>query len=113
MAKGYYTHAMWRVKPGNEEAFVQAWKALAAALTSLPHPGTQGTLIQSLTDPTLFYSFGPWDTLEDIAAMRSDPAAQEAIKRVRELCEEATPGAYRVVMEIHAQSKSHPDTSRV
>ena len=103
MTKAYYTHAMWRVKPGNEGAFVEAWKALADVFTHLPSPATHGTLIQSLTDSTLFYSFGPWDSLEEIAAMRSDIASQAAIQRVRELCEEATPGGYRVVAEISGE----------
>lgn len=92
---------MWRVKPGNETSFVEAWNALALTFTRLPHPAKHGTLIQSLTDPTLFYSFGPWDSMDDIAAMRDEPSAQAAIMKIRELCEEATPGSFRVVAEIN------------
>ena len=100
MTQAYYTHAMWRIKPENEAAFVEAWKALGTVFSSLPQPASKGTLIQSLTDPTLFYSFGPWNSQEEIAAMRSDPVAQSALQRVRDLCEEAVPGGYRVVAAV-------------
>ena len=98
----YYTHAMWKVKPGNEEQFIEAWKAMGAVfmnLPGIPAGSTQGTLIQSLSHPTLFYSFGPWSSLEDIEAMRADPQARQAIARTRALCEEATPGNYRLVAQ--------------
>ena len=100
MQESFYTHAMWRVKPGNEEQFIAAWKAMGDAFSALPGEPGQGTLIQSLTDPTLFYSFGPWNSLEDIQAMRNDPAAQEAMRKARELCEEATPGSYHVAAQV-------------
>ncbi|HYO49774.1 MAG TPA: antibiotic biosynthesis monooxygenase [Chloroflexia bacterium] len=100
MEEAFYTHALWRVKPGHEEEFIAAWKALADAFSHLPDPPSHGTLIQSLTDPTLFYSFGPWDKLEDIEAMREDPQARQAIQDVMALCTEATPSSYRVVAEI-------------
>ena len=28
MSEVSYTHGMWRVKPGKEAAFIEAWKAL-------------------------------------------------------------------------------------
>ena len=95
-----YTHAMWRVRPGEEEAFVHAWDELADAFGALAKRPRGGTLIRSATDPTLFYSFGPWESLSDAAAMRADPAAQRAIERVRACCLEATPGIYEVVRHI-------------
>ena len=97
----YYTHALWKVKTGKEEEFIAAWKRLGGAFLQIG--GTShGTLIQSLSNTTEFYSFGPWNSLEDIQAMRADQQAQEAINKVKELCDEATPGAYRLVAEIHA-----------
>ncbi len=100
MSQGYYTHALWKVKPGSEEEFIAAWKAMGDVFLSQPGVSTHGTLIQSLSDPTEFYSFGPWDSLEQIQAMRADPRAKEAIRRVVDLCEGATPGNYKVVAEI-------------
>ncbi len=93
-----YTLAIWRVKEGKEEEFVEAWKGdLADFFLSLPNPPGTGTLIRSVEDPQLFYSFGPWRSLEDIQQMRSDPRTTEMIGKLAALCEETKPGAFRVV----------------
>ena len=93
-----YTLAIWRVKEGKEEEFVEAWKGdLAAFFLGLPNPPGTGTLIRSVEDPQLFYSFGPWRSLEDIQQMRSDPRTPEMMGKLAALCEEAKPGAFRVV----------------
>ena len=100
MCEQVYTLGVWRVKEGQQAEFIVAWKRLGAIFASLPYPPSgKGFLIQSTTDPTLFYSFGPWRSLEDITAMRSDPQAQDGIAGLRELCSESTPGAFRVVAE--------------
>ena len=99
MTEMFYTHALWRVKPGHQDEFVEAWKALGQVFARLPGSG-QGTLIQSISDATLFYSFGPWSSLEAIEAMRGNADAQKGIQRIRELCDEAVPGSYRVVGQV-------------
>ncbi len=106
MESEFYTLAMWKVQPGREEEFRAAWSALGDAFARLPNPPKWGTLLQSLADPTLFYSFGPWDSQEDVAAMRRDPTAQEAIEKIRALCIEAMPGDYRVAQTIRLSNDS-------
>ena len=96
----YYTHAEWRVKPGREAEFIAAWQALGEAFAALPRRPLWGTLLQSEHEPGVFYSFGPWATAEDVAAMRADPAAQTALGRAVALCERATPGPCRRVAHI-------------
>ena len=96
MEEAYYTHARWRVKPGREEEFIEAWRALGALFSSLPNAIGHGTLIRSLDDPTLFYSFGPWRSLEDILSMRGGPETTAAIARARDLCDEFSTGNYEV-----------------
>ncbi len=100
MQSDIYTLGVWKVKPGQEQAFIAAWKALADFFYGLPNPPGPGTLVQSLDDPTLFYSFGPWRSLEDIQTMRADPRTPEQIGRLAALCDEATPGAFRVVARV-------------
>jgi len=101
MEEAVYTLAVWRVKPGKEAEFIEAWKGLSVQFSNLPlPPGGKGTLVQSLTDPLLFYSWGQWSSMEAIKAMRQDAAAQAGIRKVGELCTEATPGSYRVVAEV-------------
>jgi heme-degrading monooxygenase HmoA len=92
-----YTLALWRVQPGREGEFVQAWRQLAEVFRRLPDPPGEGTLVQSVEDPQRFYSFGWWHRLEDIQAMRADPDAGAALARLAALCTEGQPGAYRVV----------------
>jgi hypothetical protein len=100
MLEGVYTLGVWRVKPGHEAEFITAWKELGRIFAQLPQPPSdRGTLVQSLSDSTLFYSFGPWKRLEDIEAMRANPRAQEGIRTLVALCTEATPGSFRVVAE--------------
>ena len=100
MDSGVYTLGVWKVKPGKEAEFIEAWKELSGVFRNLPMPpGGKGTLVQSLTDPLLFYSFGEWSSMEAIQAMRRDADAQAGIRKVGELCTEATPGSFRMVAE--------------
>jgi hypothetical protein len=100
MPETIYTLGVWRVKPESESEFIMAWKALGVIFSQLPAPPIgKGTLIQSLNEPSLFYSFGPWPSEEAVQAMRQDPQAQAGIDRLRELCTEAIPGSFRLVAE--------------
>jgi hypothetical protein len=91
-----YTHGVWRVKTGRESEFIATWLELGEAFLSLPASPGRGTLLQSLSDSTLFYSFGPWRSIEDVETMRRNPDVQILVGRLRELCTEASPGTYRV-----------------
>lgn len=100
MLERVYTLGVWRVRPGREAEFITAWKDLGRIFAQLPQPPSdRGTLVQSLEDPTLFYSFGPWKRLEDVEAMRANPRARDGIRALMALCSEATPGSFRVVAE--------------
>jgi len=96
MADQPYTLARWYVTPGNEDAFVAAWRELAAVFLALKAPPRWGTLLRGADEPRLFYSFGPWPSMETIAAMRGHPGAAGAIGRLEALCESAELGTYLV-----------------
>lgn len=98
-----YTLAMYRVKPGREDDFVLSWNKLADTFSSLPHPPLWGTLIRHLSDPTLFYSFGPWHSHEHVQAMRQHPGAGQAFEQLHEFCEEVNAGDYEIVAHIDVQ----------
>jgi hypothetical protein len=95
-----YTLAMYRVKPGQEAAFLSAWNELARTFASLKRPPIWGTLIRHRTDRTLFYSFGPWTNAEDVKAMREDPQASKAFQRIGAACIEVVPGDYEQVVHV-------------
>jgi hypothetical protein len=92
-----YTLGAWRVKDGKQSEFVEAWKALGGYFRGLPHPPSEGTLLQSVDDERLFYSFGPWHTLDDIQEMRGRPETPGEIAKLMDLCDDGRPGAFRVV----------------
>ena len=91
-----YTLARWLVRSGQEDAFVAAWNELAAYFLGLRQPPRWGMLLRSVDEPRLFYSFGPWPSLETIASMRADPRTPDAMARLTELCEAADPGTFLV-----------------
>ena len=99
-----YTHALWRVRPGCEADFVEAWTVLAEVFSSLARPPLWGTLLRSATEPCLFYSFGPWRSADDVAQMRSIKAVQVAMSELQQLCDESTPGLYHVVKHVKVTS---------
>lgn len=103
MSEQAYTLAMYRVRTGQEDAFIAAWNELAATFSSLPNPPLWGTLIRHRTERTLFYSFGPWRSAEHVRAMRENAEAGEAFRRLHELCNELTPGDYEVVTHVNVQ----------
>jgi len=105
MKEQVYTHALWRVKPGNEEAFIEKWVAVGEAFSNLEEPPLWGTLLRSATEPNVFYSFGPWRTAADIDRMRDDKTAQAALSELVQLCEEATPGMYHVVKHVDVKGR--------
>jgi hypothetical protein len=101
MKDSYYTHAFWHVKEGKTEEFIEAWKRFGIAISQMPDsPPAEGTLIQSLSEPLIFYSFGPWQTLEDLKAIRGDENLKKALLDIIELCQEAKPGNFRTIEKL-------------
>ncbi|MDQ3799999.1 MAG: antibiotic biosynthesis monooxygenase [Acidobacteriota bacterium] len=105
MSEQAYTLAMYRVKAGKENDFVAAWNELADTFSSLPNPPLWGTLIRHQTDRTLFYSFGPWRSADDVKQMRASDEALKAFARIRELCEELTPGDFEVITHVDVRQR--------
>ena len=82
-----YTHGRWVVKEGQQERFQAAWQEFADWTNAEISGAVAGEarLLQDLDDPALFYSFGPWDSVEAIQAWRANPGFQERVGRIREL----------------------------
>ena len=95
-----YTLGRWVVKAGQEAAFIESWKEVGAFFLSLPEPSGPGTLVQSTDNPKLFYSFGPWPNAGAAAAMRANPGTPGVIGQLAALCDEATPGMFRLVATV-------------
>lgn len=81
-----YTHGRWVVNNGQQKRFQAAWQDLAEWTNTTISGAVAGEarLLQDLDDPTLFYSFGPWESLEAIQAWRADAGFQKGVERLRE-----------------------------
>jgi heme-degrading monooxygenase HmoA len=91
---------MWRVKAGQQADFIAAWQTFSDILRQLPQPpASKVTLVQSVSDPSLFYSLGLWLTLADIEAMQQDVHARAGLEALRHHCTETLDGAYSTVAE--------------
>ncbi len=96
-----YTHGRWVVKDGQQERFQAAWQELAEWTTANVSGTVAGEarLLQDIDDPMLFYSFGPWDSLDAINAWRADPGFQERVGRIRELLASFEAHTLRLVVQ--------------
>ena len=92
-----YAAGIWQVRPGNEQAFIEAWKEFSA-WTALHQRGSgYGNLLQDIENPSRFISFGPWDDIESVRAWGQQPEFRKAIARFMDLCDQITPGTFRLV----------------
>lgn len=92
-----YAVGIWLVRPGNEAAFINAWKEFSAWTAVHRRGAGYGRLLQDNGNPSRFISFGPWDDLESVRAWGRQPEFRKAIARFMELCDQVTPGSFRVV----------------
>ena len=97
MAEQIYTHARWKVKPGNEQRFIETWKTLKDAIGPGEHGPLWGSLIQEANDPTQFATFAHWSSREHAEAALKNPRVGKVIEALMSLCSEGAPGLFRLV----------------
>lgn len=85
-----WTHGTWTVKPGQEDAFVEAWLTLAR--TGISELGAEPpTLLRDRERPNVFISFGPFADDEEVERFRSSEAFRTAMATMRELLDTFEP----------------------
>jgi heme-degrading monooxygenase HmoA len=84
-----YTAGMWKAKAGEEGKFVDAWREFAAWASAMPGAGTL-RLTRDTKDPSRFFSFAPWESIEAIHAWKSSDEFRERIGRVKAHTDEFT-----------------------
>lgn len=84
-----YTSGRWKVAPGHEDEFVAAWHDLATQ-TQQDFPASSAALLQDRDDPTLFLSFGPWESIDQIERWRASQTFQTGVAKIRPLLEDFT-----------------------
>lgn len=96
-----YTVGVWTVKAGHEQAFIQAWQAMAQWTTSV-FVQAHGRLLRDRDQPGRFISFGPWPDEATIAAWRASPEFAAHIGTLREHLDEFAPATCELVSEVGA-----------
>jgi heme-degrading monooxygenase HmoA len=94
-----YTLGVWTVKPGREDAFIEAWNAMATA-TAADYPGASAVLLRDRDEPTKFISSGPWNSLDQIETWRASSTFQDGVGRIRELIERFEPHTMDLVVTV-------------
>ena len=92
-----YTLGIWKVKPGNEEAFIAAWQDLATWTEKHFSAGGKGYLLQDNDKPQLLISYGSWKDTQTIAAWRATTEFQAFAAKAKIWCDEWQPHSMRLV----------------
>jgi heme-degrading monooxygenase HmoA len=94
-----YTSGVWIVKPGEEDAFIQAWTEFVTWGSSMPGSG-EFRLVRDLDQPGRYSSFAPWESFDAQQAWKEHPEFRERIMRVRGHCEDFQPSTYELVTQV-------------
>jgi hypothetical protein len=73
---------------------------LAELFSSLTNPPLWGALIRSLSERSIFYSFGPWQSARDVQEMRNNTEVSVMFGKLYELCTELSPGDYEIIKHV-------------
>lgn len=96
-----FTAGMWWPKPGQEDAFVEAWTEFARWLKSMEGPDAP-RLMHDLADPERYFSIAQWRDIEAIHAWKSHPEFPERMGRVQQHVDQFKPIEYELVAEVEA-----------
>ena len=95
-----YTAGMWVAKEGEEDQFVEAWRAFVEwAADSQENAGTF-RLTREVKDPRRFFSFAPWPGIEPIQAWKQSPEFRERIGRVKQHTDDFTAWELELVTAV-------------
>lgn len=106
-----HTLGIWRVRPGHEEAFVQAWRAMAEQ-TKASFPEASAQLLQDRDTPTLFVSSGPWESPEQVQEWRSSAAFTDGVAAIKASLEGFEPHTMDPVVTVERSPDVQPEGVR-
>jgi heme-degrading monooxygenase HmoA len=96
-----YSSGHWRPKPGEEDAFVEAWTEFARWIVSMDGAGAPH-LLRDKADAGRYMSFARWRDAESMDAWRNHAEFPERLGRVREHVDEFAPSDFELVAEVEA-----------
>ena len=92
-----FTSGIWLAKKGKEGDFVREWKAFANWSVRKKLGSEAPYLLQNISNPRYFISFGPWPDLATIEKWRQTKEFQTFVKKVKVLYEKFDPSTLKVV----------------
>ena len=96
----FYTFNLWKIKDGNLNEFLHIWEKELAQVFIKLNPYSKITLIQSLDNPNIYYSFGPWIKLSQMQASRSNENYRSAISKLVSLCDISKSGSFKNKLSV-------------
>ena len=100
-SKQIYTMGFWTTKPGKAGEFMAAWQKFAV-WTMQNQRGSVGEakLVQDITDPNRFISFGAWAQIEYVQEWRQRPEFQAFFTEAKELRSDIRPQTLKEVITV-------------
>jgi heme-degrading monooxygenase HmoA len=92
-----YSSGMWTIRPGEEDAFVEDWRAFAEWSSQQPGAGTL-RLTRDARNPSRFLSFAPWESVERLQAWQNMPEFAERLEKARGHTTEFMASEYELVV---------------
>lgn len=87
------------MKPGEDDAFVEAWEEFVTWASTMPGSGTF-RLLRNLDQPNTYLSLAPWESFEAQKAWRAQPEFADHIGRPQSHCEDFESSGYELVTEV-------------
>jgi heme-degrading monooxygenase HmoA len=94
-----YTSGIWKVKPGHDAEFVEAWKDFVRWASEQTGSGTF-RLVRDVEDPSHYLSFAPWESFESQNAWKQTAEFSARMTNVRQHVESFEPSTYELVAEV-------------
>jgi len=102
-----YSSGMWAIRPGEEDAFVEDWRAFAEWSSQQPGAGTF-RLTRDARDPSRFLSFAPWESIERLKAWQSMPEFPERLGKAKQHTTEFMASEYELVVAVEGAYTAAP-----
>ena len=94
-----YTTGSWEPFPGQEDAFVAAWREFADWTAALDGAGS-GILGRDVRTERRFVSFFEWDDMDAVRAWKEHPEFKERMSRVQQFIDKFAPTELEVTTHV-------------
>jgi hypothetical protein len=98
-----YRVGLWRVRPGQVEAFMEAWQEYTEWILEQLPDGGEAFLLQALDDPEDFVSFAALTMPERTEELLASAESASRMRGVMELCERVQPNRMQLVVRSPAR----------